>query len=322
MTFEKKNTGFAIAIAWPDTYCRQANSWYDGLLKFLGISHNHYYKAGHAALVLVNSQTLKCHYFDFGRYHAPWGYGRVRSEVTDTGLKVNTTAKISSDGKRILNLVAILKELQLNAECHGEGKLYASYCKINFQKAFEKAMWLQQISPIRYGPFQYKGSNCSRFVAITILAGKPHWWNFFRMKYLVPLTPTPLSNVYALKGKIVLPIMRSYIPFCPPPVTDRNILKTTLQEPTKPTIVPNEAQWISGIGAGSWFCIIQESENFRISRYSPEGVLECCGLFKIVNGESFDPKSPYRLDHLSHCQKVVVKQSDKVIIFNRLDFEN
>lgn len=322
MVFEKKYTGFAIAIAWPSTFCRQADSWYDGLLKFLGISNNHYYKAGHAALVLVNSQTLKCHYFDFGRYHAPFGFGRVRSEITDIGLKVNTTLKISSDGGSILNLEEILTELQLNAECHGEGKLYASYCKINFQKAFEKATWLQHISPIRYGPFQYKGSNCSRFVATSILAGKPNWLFSFRIKYFVPLTPTPLSNVYSLKRKVVLPVMRNYIPFCPPLVTDKNVLKRTLPEPKKPSTVPLDAQWISGIGAGSWFFIIQENENFRISRYSPEGVLECGGLFKIINGVSFDMNSPYQLNHLSHCQSVVVMQSEKIIIFNRHDHEN
>lgn len=321
MPNDKRYTGFAIAIAWPNTYCRQADSWYDGFLKFLGISNNYYYKAGHAALVLVDSETLKCHYFDFGRYHAPFGFGRVRSEITDTGLKVNASPKISIDGRSIINFEEILTELQLNAECHGEGKLYASYCQVNFQKAFEKASWLQQISPIRYGPFQYKGSNCSRFVATSILAGKPNGWFSFRMKYFVPLTPTPLSNVYSLKESIVLPVMRNYSPFCPPPVTDKSVLKRTLPEPTKPSNVPLGAQWISGIGAGSWFSIKQESENYRISRFSPDGMLECNGVFKESNFSSFNINLPFQFDHLSHCQSVVIKQSEKKLEFNRINQE-
>lgn len=322
MSKDKRYTGFAIAIAWPDTYCRQANSWYDSFLKLLGINKNNYYKAGHAAMVLVDSQKLKCHYFDFGRYHSPFGFGRVRSEITDTGLKVKTIPKISDDGKRILNFEEILTELQLNAECHGEGNLYASFCRINFQKAFEKASWLQHISPIPYGPFQYNGSNCSRFVATCILAGKPNWWFSFRMKYLVPLTPTPLSNVYSLTERKVLPVMLDYEPFCPSPVTDKNLLKKTLPEPTRVSNLPHGAQWLSGVGVGSWFAIEKAKEGYIISRISPNGIVECSGLFKIVNNVFFDINSPYQLDYLSHCQRVLVKQFEQVIVFERFDYES
>jgi len=37
-------TGFAIALAFPDTYCKQAGAWYDNLLNWLGIANNNYYK--------------------------------------------------------------------------------------------------------------------------------------------------------------------------------------------------------------------------------------------------------------------------------------
>lgn len=322
MLTNKRYTGFAIAIAWPNTYCRQPNSWYDSISKLLGISKNHYYKAGHAALVLVDSKTQKCHYFDFGRYHSPLGFGRVRSEITDTGLKVKTAPKISSDGKSILNFVEILTELQLNPECHGEGKLYASYCQINFDKAYQKAIELLQISPIRYGPFQHKGCNCSRFVANCILAGKPNRWYSFRMKYFVPLTPTPLSNVYSLAELKVLPVMLNYEPFCPPPVTDKSVLKKTLPEPTRPSNLPQAAQWISGIGAGSWFTIEKAKEGYIISRISPKGIMECSGFFKIINNVFFDINSPYQINYLSHCQTVVVKQFGKIILFKRFDHES
>ena len=47
------------------------------------IKKGNYYKVGHSAIVLINPNQLKCHYFDFGRYHAPKNYGRVRDEITD-----------------------------------------------------------------------------------------------------------------------------------------------------------------------------------------------------------------------------------------------
>ena len=77
------NTGFVVALAWPANMCRQAGAWYDGLMNLLGISKNHYYRVGHAALVLVKSETGECFYFDFGRYHSPFHHGRVRNATTD-----------------------------------------------------------------------------------------------------------------------------------------------------------------------------------------------------------------------------------------------
>jgi len=50
-------TGFAIALAWPETNCKNAGSWYDELMELLGISKNHHYKVGHAALILISKDT-------------------------------------------------------------------------------------------------------------------------------------------------------------------------------------------------------------------------------------------------------------------------
>jgi len=44
------NSGFAIVIAWPGTYCKQAGAWYDTITRFLGINKDYFYKAGHAPL--------------------------------------------------------------------------------------------------------------------------------------------------------------------------------------------------------------------------------------------------------------------------------
>ena len=170
-------------------------------------------------------------------------------------MKVNIRAIISKDGSKIENINDILTELQLNSECHGEGTLYASYCKIDFAKASCEVLKLQEQSPIPYGPFRYKGSNCSRFVNTAILAGNPKWKYSLRLKYLMWFTPSPIGNVNSLPGRIAIPKLLKTQAFCPAPLKDKRKLKTTLEQPPKPKTVSEAAQWLSGEGAGSWFTI-------------------------------------------------------------------
>jgi len=308
-------TGFAIAIAWPETYCKQPGYWYDRSSNLLGLSENHYYKAGHAALVLINSNNKECFYFDYGRYHTPFQHGRVRSALTDHGLVIKTIPVISNNGEKIENFNNILTELQQNPECHGEGKLYASYCRINFHKAFRKANMLQQRSPIPYGPFKYKGSNCSRFVNTSILAGKPNLKYSFMLKYFVPLTPTPLNNVNSLSNKIVLPKMLSNMPFYPIKISDKSILKNTLPRPERHQNIPGTSQWLSGEGAGSWFNIKPNNDKYLVSRYNQDGVLECEGKFAVSKNNIFNNNLPFKFIHLSHCSKIAIQQNNTIIEF-------
>ncbi|MDB4583100.1 hypothetical protein N9164_08105 [Draconibacterium sp.] len=319
MIFQKKHTGFAIAIAWPETWCKQSGAWYDNFLNRLGISKNHYYKVGHAALVLIDINTQKCHYFDFGRYHTPFNHGRVRSKMTDHGLKINILAQISGDGQKIQNFEEILTELQMNPECHGEGSIHASYGKINISIAFAKVIRMQQISPIRYGPFRHNGSNCSRFVNTALRAGRPAWHSALKLNFLVPLTPTTLNNVNSFRNKIVLPKLLPFLAFKPVPIADKSVLKTTLPTPLRPEGIPATAQWLSGEGAGSWFNIIEKKNNrFFISRYSLLGGLECESEFIISNNQPFNINNPYRFRYLSHCRKVKIRQNENSIEFERL----
>lgn len=319
MKVQKQHTGFAIAIAWPETWCKQPGAWYDDFIMQIGISKNHYYKVGHAALVLVDSKINKCHYFDFGRYHTPFQHGRVRSEKTDDALKINTCAQISADGQLIENFEAILIELQQNLECHGEGKIHASYGLINFKKAFSKAMQMQQTSPIPYGPFMPKGSNCSRFVNTVIRAGNPTRTAALKLNIIVPLTPTPINNVNAFENKTVLPKLLATPAFSPAPVTDKGVFSSTLNEPIREVGIPSTAEWLSGEGAGSWFSISQfETYKYAISRYGPDGKLECEGIFGIDKNQSFNINQHFQFDYLSHCQKVSIKQNGKLIKFYRL----
>jgi hypothetical protein len=189
-----RNQGFAIALAWPQTTCKQAGGWYDGLMTLMGYNREYFYKAGHAATVLIDPDG-KCFYFDFGRYHSPFGYGRVRSADTDHDLQMTTKAIVSHDGKKIENLEEIMLELLNREACHGTGPLYGSLTEINFDKAYAKALELQDHSPIPYGPFLWNGCNCSRFVYTVIRKGLPFSWKKILFAAAIPTTPTTLTNV-------------------------------------------------------------------------------------------------------------------------------
>lgn len=314
-----KHTGFAIALAWPATLCKQPNSWYDTPLRWLGINKNWYYKAGHAALMLIDDREKKCYYFDFGRYHSPFNFGRVRSAVTDHDLAVKTIPRISDDGSRIENFREILDEIQHNKTCHGDGKLYASYCRINFELSLQKALRLQNLSPLPYGPFVRGGSNCSRFVNNAIVAGKPHWLQAFRLKYFVPLTPTTLNNINPLQNRTVLPVLLKTTGVYFSKKLTKDQLKSTLPAPPRHPAIPQNAQWLSGEGAGSWFHIINKGALFAISRYSPVGKIECQGWFIQSGTASFDISVPYHFTHLSECRQVSILQHQQIFMFKRLD---
>ena len=75
--------GTIIVLAWPEGMVKNADSWYDFFL-----SKNGMYRVGHSAIILINNELESINYFDFGRYHTPNGFGRVRDEVTDPDLKI------------------------------------------------------------------------------------------------------------------------------------------------------------------------------------------------------------------------------------------
>ncbi len=193
------HNGVAIILAWPETLCKQAGSWYDPLMQWTLVNKNNYYKIGHAAIVLIDSDKGNCYYFDFGRYHAPHQYGRVRSAHTDHELEMEIKAIVSEDNT-LENYEEILLALKNNTSCHGSGTLHSSYCAINFDKALEKAMEMQRSSPIAYGPFIPEGTNCSRFVRTIALAGKPNLIQQLILGFPLTISPTPIGNVRALKN--------------------------------------------------------------------------------------------------------------------------
>lgn len=207
---KEAHTGFAIALAWPETRCKQAGAWYDPLLYYLKINREGYYQVGHAAVILVQAESGNCHYYDFGRYHAPQGYGRVRNEETDYDLRIQTTAKIRSDGREIANLDEILSELSANPSTHGSGPVFAVALRIRFEAAMAFASQLQAREFVSYGPFVLAGSNCSRFVSKVMQAGKPDGLTQLRLRLPRTLSPTPMGNLWATgKRPVSFPTIKS-----------------------------------------------------------------------------------------------------------------
>tara|TARA_X000001036_G_scaffold382923_1_gene375920 strand:+ start:250 stop:900 length:651 start_codon:yes stop_codon:yes gene_type:complete len=179
---------FIITLAWPEGMVKAAGAWYDKILSKKGK-----YRAGHSAIVLINSEKQKSHYFDFGRYHTPKGYGRVRDMETDPDLAV--IDPIIEEGK-IINMQDILIQLSEIKAIKAEGKMYASLIsKVSFEKGFAKAKKIQKKEMLAYGPFVINGTNCSRFVSKIIKSSEPSWLKVLRLKYPFCISPSPKRNV-------------------------------------------------------------------------------------------------------------------------------
>ncbi len=179
---------FIITLAWPEGSVTAAGAWYDKIL-----SSNGKYRVGHSALILINTTTKKANYFDFGRYHTPKGYGRVRDLETDP--EISIIDPIIDKGE-IINIKEILVQLYSIKATHGEGKLYASVLKeIDFDRAFFTAKKMQQKGMLPYGPFVKNGTNCSRFVAKVIRSSGLPLIKKLRLKYPFCISPSPKRNV-------------------------------------------------------------------------------------------------------------------------------
>ena len=182
-------TDFIIALAWPEGMVSACGSWYD-----IFFARNKKYRVGHSALALVDSVSGKLRYFDFGRYHAPKDFGRVRDVETDRDVAIKTNAKIEKN--KINNLKEILLEIKSNESFHGEGTLYASVLNdVSFYRAYEYAKKIQNRGLIPYGPFVYNGTNCSRFVASVMRSSSPTYLKNARLKFPICISPSPKRNV-------------------------------------------------------------------------------------------------------------------------------
>lgn len=105
---------------------------------------------------------------------------------------------------------------------------------------------------------------------------------------------------------------------------------------------PLGAQFLAGIGAGSWFILTpcgaadrsehappsassSMARDIDVRRFSPGGALECQGRFSLLNVEptrgsntsGLDFKAPFEITFPSHCALVTVLQDDCRMTFER-----
>jgi hypothetical protein len=88
-----------------------------------------------------------------------------------------------------------------------------------------------------------------------------------------------------------------------------------LPKPKLPQNLSVNAKWLSGEGCGSWFLIEIKESNIFISRYNPEGKLECSGIFQQTQGVTIDLNSNYVFSYLSHCAEVNIIQDNQILKF-------
>lgn len=310
-------SGYVIALAWPKAWAKEAGDGYDRLMRGLGFNDGGFYRVGHAALILVDASDGSCHYFDFGRYHTPVGMGRVRDDETDHELVISTKAQM--EGKRILNLDAILCEVQSNVSTHASGPMYASYVRIDFASAHAAAKEMQQQGMLPYGPFEKDGSNCSRFVRQIILAGEPNWAHALRLEVVPMITPTTLFPVSALYHWTKVPgcldqqseEFKNELSSLPD-----SLFHGVLPEPERPIDLSETAQWLAGESSGSWFDISSMEHDFVVTRIGPSGVRECSVRMQSDSGADLNLSEPFEVIYPSHCQSVTLKVDGDLLMLS------
>ena len=84
----------------------------------------------------------------------------------------------------------------------------------------------------------------------------------------------------------------------------------------KPSNIPENCQWLSGQGAGAWFCIDSTSKPliYQVKRYNLHGELDCETLMKVAD-LNFDINQAYQFTYVSHCAKCSIIQQEKVFDF-------
>lgn len=150
------NTDFIITLAWPNGMIYSPGGVYD---KLLGSSKR--YKIGHTAFALIDSNSNKIFYFDFGRYHTPSSHGRVRDHKTDPNLCIEILADINDNSIRNIN--SIISEINQNVK-QEEPLYYKVINHTNFKNCYYYSKFIQNYGLIKFGVFTNSTLNCGRFV--------------------------------------------------------------------------------------------------------------------------------------------------------------
>lgn len=327
------NTGIILTLAYPETIVMLSKEWFSPYLRFLGVGKKNYIRAGHAALVLIHKETGILEYHDYGRYITCEPYGRVRGKDTDNELDFPLIAKIK-DG-HIENLNEILQFLATHPKLtHGDGRLVASVCNaIDYQKALTYMTNMQDRHFIRYAAFKNNGTNCSRFVTDTLIQSvtdikikkKLEMSNWFTPstvgnvllanteEYVFEVSDTGTVSKYtgskiSENRRCFLDTLENYQP---------NFIGTLQPKPIDG--LHENAQWLSGIGAGAWFELYETSNGlkYRFRRISPHGNVDVDAEY-VVDNTTFNYHKPFEFIHYSNCKFFHVKQDGRVFRFERL----
>jgi len=318
-------TGKIISLAFPDTFVRFSDEKYvNDILQWFGLGRKGVIKAGHAALVLIENSTGNAEYYDFGRYITPSGKGRVRSAETDIELNIPFKAQLSKTGD-LLNIEDFLLWLEKHPEkTHGDGRLVASVCNyIDYDKAKSYVLGLQNRGSILYSTFRKEGSNCSRIVTDTILAStdiSKIRTSLLRNKLF---TPSTIGNVeksalnapiYEVRNGVVEQYKGSAFKENMTNYFDKNIPEGMSKKLAEVQI--EKAHLLTGIGSSAYFTLedASRSNNFIITRYTQEGIIDFKGVFEAR--APFDSIAPYTFVYDSNCKYCHVEQHGQKIRFD------
>ncbi|OOG17572.1 hypothetical protein BWD42_15410 [Sphingobacterium sp. CZ-UAM] len=325
----------AMILAWPDATIRGDEAWMM-FFKKIGFVKNLNFKVGHTGIILIERNTGELHFYDFGRYIAPRGYGRARSKDSDPKLTIKTKAQI--DGDHIVNLLEIVQFFEeIKDAMQGVGDLYFSIVQgIDFYSGKTFAdQWVHRGS-YPYGAVALNANNCSRFIARLLLhaSRRFHFWHSINfpetikaspMSNLVNASPNRSIYKYTESGGLEIIKMNRYASLLfllkklrtnicsdlagslPEDITIGGMV---LKD--KPGSIPTKAQYLGGVGEGAWFYIepIGTSQAI-IHRFTPKGKLEY-----IVLGKAFQPidfESPYQITYDSHFLYSHILQANNTI---------
>lgn len=325
MNIKRDDNAIIIALAYPENFCAPSEERIAKISYLFGIGTKQAIKAGHAAMFLIHKERGSIEYFDFGRYMTPAQYGRVRSAKTDVELTLPFSIDIH-DGV-IENFQEILAWASSHPEkTHGEGALYTSVCSdINYERARSYIDNLQSRELVPYGIRGKEKSNCSRFVADTILAGSTSKRLTRRMKRCYIFTPSSLGIVkaadtegflyHACEGDVKHTHFQAWKENLKH-FFDRNYTVNY----TQPKCDVLEAQLLDGVGSKAFFHLKEHDvkQHVEVTRYNENGKEDFTGIFHCGNG-SFDPQKKFTVIHPSHCKTCTVQQEGRKISFTVID---
>ncbi|MGK0323787.1 MAG: hypothetical protein ACJAR4_001832 [Psychroserpens sp.] len=327
------NDGIIITLAYPETIVSHAREWYSKFMHYVFIGNRKYVRAGHAALVLIDTSTGVLEYYDFGRYMAPSPNGRLRGRETDFELRFPISAKIKDH--RIENLDDILKFLATHPKLtHGKGNMYASVCDvINYKKSRAYIKAVQNQGFIRYAAFVKDACNCARFVTDVLITGVTSASIRSKLIKSKGFTPSTIGNVviadtasyvYVVSETGIISRFNSTVS-----KLNRQMFLDRLKghnrdlignlEPAHNHVKGERAQWISGVGVGAWFEVydLDSKTDYRFRRISPEGNVHCDGVYRLTS-EGFDYNSNYEFSHDSNCKFFHINQNQITYRFEYL----